>query len=81
MTQCIGRARRYGQRRTVHVYRLVALDTVDVDVLEWREGKKLVRRADKTFTLKDESELSAEEEAENLGTGFLKKNGYYERGE
>lgn len=44
MTQCIGRARRYGQQNTVHVYRFVALRTVDVDILQEREEKTLVKK-------------------------------------
>ncbi|KAH7064622.1 hypothetical protein B0J12DRAFT_693058 [Macrophomina phaseolina] len=37
MVQSIGRARRYGQKREVYVYRLVAPHTIDVDILEHRE--------------------------------------------
>ena len=43
MTQCIGRAKRYGQRKTVHIYRFVALRTIDVDILQEREQKTLVK--------------------------------------
>ena len=43
MTQCIGRAKRYGQQKTVHVYRFVALKTIDVDILQEREAKTLVK--------------------------------------
>ncbi|KAG8623705.1 hypothetical protein KVT40_008681 [Elsinoe batatas] len=41
MAQAIGRVRRPGQTKDIHVYRFVALDTIDVDILEHRE-----RRAD-----------------------------------
>ena len=44
MTQCIGRAKRYGQQKTVHVYRFVALRTADVDILQEREQMTLVRK-------------------------------------
>ena len=44
MTQSIGRAKRYGQQNTVHVYRFVALRTADVDILQEREFKTLVRK-------------------------------------
>lgn len=37
MVQSIGRSKRYGQQRPVHVYRFVAPHTVDVDILEQRE--------------------------------------------
>lgn len=39
MAQAIGRVRRHGQKRDIHVYRLVALDTIDVDILEHRERR------------------------------------------
>ena len=45
MTQSIGRAKRFGQYKTVHVYRFLALRTVDVDILQERERKKLVKKA------------------------------------
>ena len=44
MTQSIGRAKRYGQQNTVHVYRFVALKTADVDILQERESKTLVKK-------------------------------------
>ena len=44
MTQSIGRAQRYGQQKTVHVYRFVALRTADVDILQERELKTLVKK-------------------------------------
>ncbi|KAF2213398.1 hypothetical protein CERZMDRAFT_30029, partial [Cercospora zeae-maydis SCOH1-5] len=34
MAQALGRVRRFGQTREIHVYRVVALDTIDVDILE-----------------------------------------------
>ncbi|GIZ48322.1 hypothetical protein CKM354_001138800 [Cercospora kikuchii] len=39
MAQAIGRVRRFSQERPIHVYRIVALDTIDVDVLEHREHR------------------------------------------
>lgn len=39
MAQAIGRVRRHGQQKEIHVYRLVALDTIDVDILEHRERR------------------------------------------
>lgn len=44
MTQSIGRAKRYGQQKTVHIYRFVALRTADIDILQEREQKTLVKR-------------------------------------
>ncbi|GAB7360989.1 hypothetical protein MBLNU230_g0972t1 [Neophaeotheca triangularis] len=39
MAQAIGRVRRHGQTKSIHVYRIVALDTIDVDILEHRERR------------------------------------------
>ncbi|TKA23611.1 hypothetical protein B0A50_07445 [Salinomyces thailandicus] len=39
MAQAIGRVRRHGQKKPVYVHRVVALDTIDVDVLEHREKR------------------------------------------
>jgi len=37
MAQAVGRVRRHGQTRLIHVYRVCALHTIDVDILEHRE--------------------------------------------
>ncbi len=39
MTQSVGRARRFGQKKKVHIHRFVALKTIDVDILEHRERR------------------------------------------
>lgn len=39
MAQAIGRARRHGQKQHIHVYRIAALHTIDVDILEHRERR------------------------------------------
>ena len=39
MAQAVGRVRRHGQQKEIHVYRIVALDTIDVDILEHRERR------------------------------------------
>lgn len=44
-TQAIGRVRRYGQDRKVHIHRLLALDTIDVTMYENRR-KELEAKAD-----------------------------------
>src|SRR4051812_38187090 len=43
MTQAIGRARRFGQQKVVHVYQFIAAETIDVDILEKRSAKILKR--------------------------------------
>lgn len=44
-TQAIGRVRRYGQDRKVHIHRLLALDTIDMTIFEARQ-KELEAKAD-----------------------------------
>ncbi|OJJ50576.1 hypothetical protein ASPZODRAFT_11442 [Penicilliopsis zonata CBS 506.65] len=55
MTQAIGRVRRYGQTRTVHVWHLLASMTIDVNILQDRRGKLLVK-LDGQVCLVDEEE-------------------------
>jgi hypothetical protein len=43
MKQAVGRARRYGQSKTVNVYHLVTLHSIDVDILQHRTGRVLVK--------------------------------------
>lgn len=40
MAQAVGRVRRHGQKRLIHVYRICALHTIDVDILEHREHRR-----------------------------------------
>jgi site-specific DNA-cytosine methylase len=39
MAQAVGRVRRHDQERHIHVYRICALHTIDVDILEHREHR------------------------------------------
>jgi SNF2 family DNA or RNA helicase len=39
--QAIGRLRRYGQTKHVHVWRFLSADTIDVEIFEQRTGKAL----------------------------------------
>ncbi|KAK0920174.1 hypothetical protein LTR91_001035 [Friedmanniomyces endolithicus] len=39
MAQAIGRVRRHGQKRPIFLHRIVALDTIDIDILEHRERR------------------------------------------
>ena len=45
MTQAIGRARRYGQKRKVQVYHLLVKNTYDVNIFQKRHASKLVDRS------------------------------------
>ncbi|OCL14046.1 hypothetical protein AOQ84DRAFT_331743 [Glonium stellatum] len=55
--QAIGRARRYGQTRKVHVYHFVALNTIDVDIIE--------RHYRRSNQLRESDELEHTNSAEN----------------
>ncbi|KAH7106183.1 hypothetical protein BKA62DRAFT_689117 [Auriculariales sp. MPI-PUGE-AT-0066] len=45
-TQAIGRLRRYGQTKTVHIWRFLTIDTKDVEIFEARSGRKIVGGVD-----------------------------------
>lgn len=81
MTQCIGRARRYGQKNLVHIYRITGLNTIDVDLLEWREGKKVARRNDGSGIMELVDQLGPQHEPTSFATGFLESNDYLDRNE
>jgi len=57
MAQGIGRVRRPGQLKRVRVYRMVALNTLDVDILEHRE------RTDRVLVQKPDDVWAGEEDA------------------
>lgn len=40
-TQAIGRLRRFGQTKMVHIWRFLTLDTIDTEIYEKRSGKML----------------------------------------
>lgn len=44
MTQAIGRARRSGQKRDVHVYHLLVKNTYEVNIFQRAQSSKLVER-------------------------------------
>lgn len=39
MKQAIGRARRYGQKKIVHVYHMLVKETLEVNVIQERRGE------------------------------------------
>ncbi|KAI5302822.1 hypothetical protein KEM56_000322, partial [Ascosphaera pollenicola] len=51
MTQAIGRARRYGQTKHVHIYHLLTLNTIEVNIFEERRQECIVRREGKLVTI------------------------------
>ncbi|PGH36533.1 hypothetical protein GX50_00569 [[Emmonsia] crescens] len=44
MAQAIGRARRYGQQKHVHIHHFLALKTIEVNIFEQRRRERLVKR-------------------------------------
>lgn len=44
MTQAIGRARRFGQTKHVHVYHMLAKNTYEVNIFQRARSSKLVER-------------------------------------
>lgn len=49
MTQATGRAVRFGQKKHVHVWYLLALNTLDVGILQSQNNRVLVRRPSGEF--------------------------------
>ncbi|RMZ69593.1 hypothetical protein GMOD_00006426 [Pyrenophora seminiperda CCB06] len=69
MAQAIARSRRFGQKKTVHIYHVVALRTIDVDILEHRH-----RRCEAMLSVQSQSnttwpELSTKKEKVRLVRG------------
>ncbi|KAL4917150.1 hypothetical protein BDW62DRAFT_218256 [Aspergillus aurantiobrunneus] len=60
MIQAIGRCRRYGQTKHVHVYHLLAKMTIDVNIFQERRGKVLVERDRKAVLVDAEEALESE---------------------
>ena len=68
-TQAIGRVYRRGQNKAVHIYHILATQTIDVNILESREGRVLVRRGD-TCLLLAENEIGEADERDLAGAPF-----------
>ncbi|KAJ5628696.1 hypothetical protein N7490_010924 [Penicillium lividum] len=56
MKQAIGRARRYGQKKTVHVYHMLVKFTAEVNVFEERQVKRVIERDGYGVLLEDDAE-------------------------
>lgn len=55
MTQAVGRVRRYGQKKTVHVHHFLAEMTIDVGIFQQRRQRVLVvRDGQPTLVMQDE---------------------------
>lgn len=55
MTQAIGRVRRYGQKRDVHIYHLLSKDTADVIIFKEREENRIDETTRRTLVWRDEN--------------------------
>lgn len=61
MTQAIGRARRYGQTRHVHVYHFLASGTIDVNIFQERRDKVLVERSGEAMLISPDEVADSDE--------------------
>ncbi|MCJ1268073.1 hypothetical protein MMC22_007959 [Lobaria immixta] len=73
-TQCVGRARRYGQEKTVFVYQFLALNTIDVDIFQDRMEKRLINTGGNVFEAIPEKLLDKSQLAVNWGTGRVRRD-------
>ena len=69
ISQAIARSRRYGQKKIVHIYHVVAQRTIDVDILKHRH-----RRSDAITTSKSTSQLPKTSSTKNERTKFVRNN-------
>ncbi|OJJ67326.1 hypothetical protein ASPBRDRAFT_186565 [Aspergillus brasiliensis CBS 101740] len=60
MVQAIGRARRYGQTRHVHIYHILAKCTIDVNIFQERREKVLIEKDGKAELVSREEALGGE---------------------
>ncbi|KAF2772471.1 hypothetical protein EJ03DRAFT_324490 [Teratosphaeria nubilosa] len=77
MAQAVGRVRRHGQKKKIFVYRFVALDTIDVDILEHREKRvdALVERG--APEIRAPQSLANSDEAKPERTQLVKEDGRF----
>ncbi|KAK4691329.1 hypothetical protein P7C71_g5647, partial [Lecanoromycetidae sp. Uapishka_2] len=74
MTQCVGRAVRTGQTKTVKVYRFITLKTIDVDLIDQQESRRLsMPEATGEWKLATEGEMDEDdwEAGGALMTGYV----------
>lgn len=80
--QAIGRAKRYGQHKDVHVYHFICLNTIDVNTIEDAMGGKILMDANGKIDLK-RGELTEKDKTQDWGTVKLRQHGavVFEEGE
>ncbi|KAI9812586.1 MAG: hypothetical protein M1827_004575 [Pycnora praestabilis] len=71
--QAIGRCRRFGQGKLVHIYRFLSLKTIDIDILQQRTRKTLVK-INGEFKLMRKADIM-DQDVEEYGGGFNKFKG------
>ncbi|OJD11036.1 hypothetical protein AJ78_08115 [Emergomyces pasteurianus Ep9510] len=70
MAQAIGRSRRYGQQKHVHLYHFLALKTIEVNIHEQRRGERLVKRDGRFLSLPRGDVLLPTDESEWRGSSL-----------
>ncbi|PGH06832.1 hypothetical protein AJ80_08105 [Polytolypa hystricis UAMH7299] len=69
MAQAIGRSRRYGQQKHVHIYHFLTLNTIEVNIFEQRRQQHLAKR-NKRFIPVSRDDLLASDELGWRGTSL-----------
>lgn len=59
IAQSSGRVIRFGQKKEVHIWNLVTLNTLEVGILQAQDGRTLVRHTDGEFDLVLDDEIKA----------------------
>src|ERR1700761_8207354 len=80
MHQAIGRVCRPGQNKRVHIYRIVALNTIDVDILEHRERRSTALTEKGTPDIvppPTAKQLDLHDEAEGERTQLVREHGRF----
>lgn len=70
MAQAIGRSRRYGQQKHVHIYHFLALKTIEVNIFEQRRWERLVKRDGGFLSLSSDDVLMPTDEVEWKGSSL-----------
>jgi hypothetical protein len=80
VVQIIGRAHRYGQERTVHVYKLLAVGTTDVIMASLAKDKDVMLQAlvTKTYTMSPGTSISQLHLSASSGTTCIDLDNMFE---
>ncbi|KAJ6028070.1 C-5 cytosine methyltransferase [Penicillium herquei] len=71
MTQAIGRARRYGQKRTVNIYHMLHRATSDVEIMQRRRNEVIIERNGRAMFVPGEEVLDSDVAVESQSLGFV----------